>query len=55
MKCVGVKNLFSLKSDFNAIRELREIEKNVRPDIIHLHSSVAGGLGRIAYKGEKIV
>lgn len=53
MKCVGVKNLFSLKSDFNAIRELREIEKNVRPDIIHLHSSVAGGLGRIAYKGEK--
>lgn len=53
MKCVGVKNLFSLKSDFNAIRELREIEKNIRPDIIHLHSSVAGGLGRIAYKGEK--
>lgn len=32
---------------------MREIEKNVRPDIIHLHSSVAGGLGRIAYKGEK--
>ncbi|MDO5131605.1 MAG: glycosyltransferase [Eubacteriales bacterium] len=34
------------------IRELRKIEKEVRPDIIHLHSSIAGGLGRLAFSGK---
>ena len=52
MKTVGVKGLMDLKSDFAAIRELRQIEKDVKPDVIHLHSSVAGGLGRLAYKGK---
>lgn len=36
-----------------AIRELRKIEEMVQPDIIHLHSSIAGGIGRLAYKGKK--
>lgn len=53
MKNIGVKGLFCIKNDIAAIRELREIEKEVKPDIIHLHSSVAGGLGRIAYNGKK--
>lgn len=52
MKNVGVKGLTNLKSDIAAIRELRQIEKDVQPDVIHLHSSVAGGLGRIAYNGK---
>lgn len=52
MKTVGVKGLMDLKSDFAAIRELHQIEKDVKPDVIHLHSSVAGGLGRLAYKGK---
>ena len=52
MKYVGVKGLTNLKSDFKAIKELRQIEKEVQPDVIHLHSSVAGGLGRLAYKGK---
>lgn len=47
MKHVGVNGLINLKSDIAAIKELRQIEKNVKPDVIHLHSSVAGGLGRI--------
>lgn len=34
------------------LKELRQIEKKVKPDVIHLHSSVAGGLGRLAYKGK---
>ena len=51
MKNVGVKGLTNLKSDVAAIKELRQIEKNVQPDVIHLHSSVAGGLGRLAYNG----
>ena len=52
MQNVGVKGLTNLKSDIAAIKELRQIEKDVRPDVIHLHSSVAGGLGRLAYKGK---
>lgn len=50
MKHVGAKGIFNIKNDIEAIKELQEIEKNIKPDIIHLHSSVAGGLGRIAYK-----
>lgn len=51
MKNVGVKDLTNVKSDITAIKELRQIEKEIKPDVIHLYSSVAGGLGRIAYKG----
>lgn len=52
MKNVGVNGLINLKNDIAAIKELRQIEKKVKPDVIHLHSSVAGGLGRLAYKGK---
>lgn len=52
MKHVGVKRLTNLKSDIAAIKELRQIEQEIQPDVIHLHSSVAGGLGRLAYKGK---
>lgn len=52
MKFVGVKGLFSIKNDIAGIKELRQIERDVQPDIIHLHSSVAGGLGRLAYNGK---
>lgn len=52
MKHVGVKGLTNLKSDIAAIKELRQIEQKIQPDVIHLHSSVAGGLGRLAYKGK---
>lgn len=55
MKHVGVKGLTSLKSDIAAIKELRQLENDVQPDVIHLHSSVAGGLGRLAYKNNHIV
>lgn len=51
MESVGSGGIFSIKSSIAAIKELREIQKTVCPDIIHLHSSIAGGLGRIAYKG----
>lgn len=45
----GLTNIFS---DIKAVRELRQIEREVRPDVIHLHSSIAGGMGRIAFKGK---
>ena len=52
---IEVKNFGHLKSinrDIKVIQELRQIECDVKPDIIHLHSSIAGGIGRIAFKGK---
>ncbi|WP_209389699.1 glycosyltransferase [Chryseobacterium sp. RR2-3-20] len=41
----------SPKSDFKSLLKLRGILKMERPDILHLHSSKAGVLGRIAATG----
>lgn len=49
---LGKDSIFNICSDFKAIRELREIEKQISPDIIHLHSSIAGGIGRLAFAGK---
>lgn len=40
--------------DLKAFLEVRKIEKNIKPDIIHLHSSKAGIIGRWAFNGRKI-
>lgn len=53
---IEVKNfghLKSLPSDIRLFRELRKIESDVKPDVIHLHSSIAGGVGRLVFKGKK--
>lgn len=44
------KGLLNPIADAKVIRELRSIEKTIRPDVIHLHSSIAGGIGRLAFK-----
>lgn len=49
MKYVGAKGLGNIINDIASINELRMLKKNVHPDVIHLHSSIAGGLGRIAF------
>ncbi len=52
---IEVKNFGHLKNplaDIRLVKELRQIECAVRPDVIHLHSSIAGGIGRIAFKGK---
>lgn len=46
------KPITDIVNDIRVIRELRDIEKQVQPDIIHLHSSIAGGIGRLAFKGK---
>lgn len=40
--------------DIKALFEIKNIAKEVKPDIIHLHSSKAGALGRFAFNGCKI-
>ncbi|MCD7882643.1 MAG: glycosyltransferase [Lachnospiraceae bacterium] len=39
--------------DIKAFFEIRSIADEVKPDIIHLHSSKAGALGRWAFNGKK--
>lgn len=46
------KPITNVGNDIKVIKELREIERNIQPDIIHLHSSIAGGIGRLAFKGK---
>lgn len=53
--CRHLKRALSPIDDFWAILELRKLYRKYRPDIIHLHSSKAGMLGRIAFPSRKIV
>ena len=46
------KAVTNIPNDMKVIKELRSIEAEVKPDIIHLHSSIAGGIGRLAFKGK---
>ncbi len=43
------KSLLNIVNDVKAIKELRAIDKEINPDVIHLHSSIAGGIGRLAF------
>lgn len=54
-KFLGRKGITNIANDIKVIKELREIEKEIQPDIIHLHSSIAGGLGRLAYRKNRNV
>lgn len=40
--------------DFKSLLEIRKIFKEINPDIIHLHSSKAGVIGRLLFNGNKI-
>lgn len=53
--CPHLQRSISLKNDFLAAIELRRLYKKHKPDIIHLHSSKAGTLGRIVFPSKKIV
>ena len=40
--------------ELKAIKEVKAIAEEVKPNIIHLHSSKAGVIGRIAFNGKDI-
>ena len=44
----------NIKKDLNALKEVKKIIKDEKPDIIHLHSSKAGVIGRLAISGRKV-
>ena len=47
-----VKKLSPVK-DLRACFELRKITKKIKPDIIHMHSSKAGAIGRVIFSSNK--
>lgn len=54
---IEVKNFtrsIGAQKDVKAFFEIREIAKEIQPDVIHLHSSKAGVLGRWAFNGHKV-
>lgn len=58
VKKVKIKEIVrsvSIIKDFSAFLKLRKLYKAISPDVIHLHSSKIGVLGRLAFPKEKIV
>ena len=53
--CPHLQRSISIKDDLLALVELMRLYKKHRPDIIHLHSSKAGTLGRIVFPAKKTV
>ncbi len=57
IKFIEVKNFtrsINPKKDLKALLEIRKILKIENPDIVHLHSSKAGVIGRVAVHNKKI-
>ena len=57
IKFIEIKNFtrkISFTKDIKALKEIKKVFKEVNPDIVHLHSSKAGILGRIGIRGNKI-
>lgn len=57
IKLIRVKNFtrnINPFKDIKAIFEVRKIIKQEKPDIVHMHSSKAGAIGRIAFFSKKI-
>ena len=57
VKYIEVKNFtrsINLVKDLKALAEVKKIVKEEKPDIIHLHSSKAGAIGRIGIHKRKI-
>ena len=54
IKLVEVKNFcreIKPTKELAAVKEIKKIADEIKPDIIHLHSSKAGVIGRIAFNG----
>lgn len=57
IKFIKIENFtrsINIMKDLKAYREIRSVLKSEKPDIVHLHSSKAGFLGRLASNCKKI-
>lgn len=54
-KCPHLQRSISLKGDLLAAIELRRLYKKYKPNVIHLHSSKAGTLGRLVFPARRVV
>ena len=50
---IEMQREISLSADFSAVKIIRKIIKSEKPDIVYMHSSKAGAIGRIANLGIK--
>ena len=50
-----LKRRLSIKHDLLAVFEMTRLYKMYKPDIVHLHSSKAGILGRVAFPSKRII
>lgn len=55
VKLIEIENFGDLKKILSTIKRLKNIEREIKPDIIHLHSSIAGAIGRLAFNGKNNV
>lgn len=56
VKFVEIKNFtrdINLKKDLKAIKEVRKIVKELNPNVVHMHSSKAGAIGRLAVSAKR--
>ncbi len=53
--CPYLQRSVSLKNDVLAVWFMHRLNRELRPDVVHLHSSKAGMLGRVAFPGKKII
>ena len=55
IRCKTLQRAVAPLRDLRTIVELRRIYRHYRPDIIHLHCSKAGALGRIAFPRQRVI
>lgn len=56
VKFVEIKNFersINPKKDFKAIKEIKKVVKELNPNVVHMHSSKAGALGRLAVSAKE--
>ena len=53
--CDSIQRSISPTKDLKAVFSLRKLYKKYKPDVVHLHSSKVGLLGRLAFPKKKVV
>lgn len=54
-KISALQRSISLPKEIKVVKELRKIDAAFNPDVVHLHSSKIGILGRLAFPASKII